>query len=267
MEKILNELGNSASSFVINLLVALIIFVVGFRLISWLEKSLKKEHKFSKLDPSVKSFVISFVIIGLKILLVVVVLSIIGVPMASLVTIIGSCAVAIGLALQGGLSNIAGGLMILLFKPFKVGDYISANGFEGTVKSITMFYTTITTIDNKIVQLPNGNLSNTNVVNYSSNPTRRVDIDLSVSYDSDIKKVKKVVKEIVDDHELILHDEDVVIRLKKHDESALTFTLRVWVKTEDYWEVYFDLMENIKESFDKNKISIPYPQVDVHINK
>lgn len=267
MEKILNELGNSASSFIINLLIALIIFVVGFRLIAWLEKSLKKEHKFSKLDPSVKSFVVSFVAIALKILLIVIALSIVGVPMASLVTIIGSCAVAIGLALQGGLSNIAGGLMILLFKPFKVGDFISVNGFEGYVKSITMFYTTITTIDNKIVQLPNGNLSNSNLVNYSANPTRRIDVDLSVSYDSNIKLVKKVVKEVIDNHELVLHEEDVIIRLKSHDASAITFTLRVWVKTEDYWDEYFNIMEDIKEAFDKNKITIPYPQVDVHLNK
>ena len=185
--------------------------------------------------------------------------------MASLVTIIGSCAVAIGLALQGGLSNIAGGLMILIFKPFKVGDFISTNGYEGTVKSITMFYTTIVTIDNRSVQLPNGNLSNSNIVNLTSNKERRVDIDLSVSYNSDIEKVKKVVNKVMDNHKLILQDKEKFIRLNKHEESALIFTLRAWVNTSDYWTVYFDLMEEIKNEFDKNNIEIPYNQLDVHM--
>lgn len=267
MEKVLEKLIESGSNLLIKLLVSLIVLVIGFRLISLLEKSLKKEHKLKALDESAKGFVISFTVISLKILLFVIVLSIIGVPMASLVTIIGSGAVAIGLALQGGLSNIAGGLMILIFKPFKVGDYISVNSLEGTVKSITMFYTTITTIDNKIIQLPNGNLSNSNIINYSYNNKRRVDIDVSVSYNTDIDKVKKVLNSIIDKHELILEDEDKVVRLKTHADSALVFTLRVWTKTENYWNVYFDLMESIKKEFDKNKIEIPYKQVDVHIDK
>ncbi len=267
MEKVLENLITGASDLLIKILISLIILVIGFRLISLLEKSLKKEHKLKALDESAKGFVISFVVISLKILLFVIILSIIGVPMASLVTIVGSCAVAIGLALQGGLSNIAGGLMILIFKPFKVGDYISVDNLEGTVKSITMFYTTVTTIDNKIIQLPNGNLSNSNIINYSYNRKRRVDIDVSVSYNTDIDKVKKVLNSIIDKHELILADEDKVVRLKTHADSALVFTLRVWTKTEDYWNVYFDLMESIKKEFDKNKIEIPYKQVDVHIDK
>ena len=267
MEKVLENLIAGASDLLIKILISLIILVIGFRLISLLEKSLKKEHKLKALDESAKGFVISFVVISLKILLFVIILSIIGVPMASLVTIVGSCAVAIGLALQGGLSNIAGGLMILIFKPFKVGDYISVNNLEGTVKSITMFYTTVTTIDNKIIQLPNGNLSNSNIINYSYNKKRRVDIDVSVSYNTDIDKVKKVLNSIIDKHELILADEDKVVRLKTHADSALVFTLRVWTETENYWNVYFDLMESIKKEFDKNKIEIPYKQVDVHIDK
>ena len=173
----------------------------------------------------------------------------------------------IGLALQGGLSNIAGGLMILIFKPFKVGDYIQTQGLEGTVKSITMFYTTITTIDNKVIQLPNGNLSNSNIVNFSYNKNRRVDLEISVSYNTDIEKVKKVINKIIENHELILQEEEKLIRLKTHADSALIFTLRVWTKTENYWSVYFDLMESIKKEFDKNKIEIPYKQIDVHLDK
>ncbi len=267
LDNIIRELSLKGSDFLVKAIISLIIMIVGFRIIAGLENRLKKPHKFNKLDASVKSFIISFITIALKIVLMVIVLSVIGVPMASLVTIVGSCAVAIGLALQGGLSNIAGGLMILIFKPFKVGDYIISNGLEGTVKSITMFYTTITTIDNKVIQLPNANLSNSNIINVSANKTRRVDLDISVSYNSDIDKVKKIIHDILNKHELILQDEDKFVRLKSHAESALVFTVRSWVLSENYWTVYFDLMETIKKEFDKNHIEIPYNQLDVHMIK
>ena len=267
IDEIIKDLSIKSSDFLVKVVIALIIMIIGYRIISALEKRMKKPHKFSKIDPSVKSFLISFTTISLKILLMIIVLSIVGVPMASLVTIIGSCAVAIGLALQGGLSNIAGGLMILLFKPFKVGDYISSNGLEGTVKSITMFYTTLTSVDNKVIQLPNGNLSNSNIINYSANPKRRVDVNLSVAYSSDIDKVKKIINNVLDKEELILSDEERFVRLTKHDESALIFTLRVWTLTKDYWTVYFNILENIKREFDKNKIEIPFNQLDVHMIK
>ena len=187
--------------------------------------------------------------------------------MASLVTVVGSCAVAIGLALQGGLSNIAGGLMILIFKPFKVGDYISSGDLEGVVKSITMFYTTIVTLDNKIIQLPNGNLSNSNIVNYSAKKTRRVDIDISVAYSTNIDKLREVINEVVDNNKLVLQDQAKEIRLKNYGDSALIFTLRVWTKTENYWNLYFDLMESVKRAFNDNNIEIPFNQVDVHMIK
>ena len=265
MEDILKNLSQQSVDFGLKIIGGLIVLIVGFKVINVIEKKLRKPSKFHKIDQSVKSFMVSFATIALKVLLTVIFLSMIGVPMASLITVVGSCAVAIGLALQGGLSNIAGGLMILIFKPFKVGDYISAGGYDGTVKYITMFYTVITTIDNKVVQLPNGNLSNNTIVNFSANPERRVDIDLSVSYDSDIDKVKKILGKLIDSHEMILQDKEKTIRLKKHDESALVFVLRVWVNTPDYWDVYFDLMEGIKKEFDKNGIEIPYNQIDVHM--
>ena len=265
MDDIIKNLSIKSVDFVLQVVVGLILLIIGFRIINVIEKKLKKPHKFSKMDKTVKTFLISFTTISLKIILMVIFLSIIGVPMASLVTIVGSCAVAIGLALQGGLSNIAGGLMILIFKPFKVGDFIAVGEFQGTIKSITMFYTVITTIDNKSIHLPNGNLSNSNIVNYTVNNERRVDIDLSVSYNSDIDKVKEVVNNIIDNHELILQDKEKFIRLNKHEESALIFSLRVWVKTENYWNVYFDLMELIKKEFDKNNIEIPFNQLDIHM--
>ena len=268
LQEIVKNLSAKSTNFVVDFVIALVVLIIGYRIISFIESRLKKPHKFNKLDASAKSFIISFVTVALKIVLMIIALSIIGVPMASLVTIVGSCAVAIGLALQGGLSNIAGGLMLLIFKPFKVGDYIISNGLEGKVKSITMFYTTITTVDNKVIQLPNATLSNSSITNVSANKTRRVDLDISVSYKTDIDKVKKVVGSIIDKHELILHEEEKTIRLKTHAESALVFTVRAWTLTENYWTVYFDLMESIKKSFDENNIEIPYNQLDVHmINK
>ena len=267
MEEILKNLTDKSSGFILDLLVALIIFIIGFRIVNFIESKLKKTHKFTKLDSSVKGFLISFLTIGLKTLIIVIVLSIVGVPMASLVTVIGSGAVAIGLALQGGLSNIAGGLMLLIFKPFKVGDFISANSMDGTVKSITMFYTTIVTPDNKTIQLPNGNLSNSVVTNYSRYPERLLDIPVSVDYKSNLENVKKVLNKIALECQYRIEDKDILIALKAHSESSLDFTFRIWVKNSDYWQAKFEILEKIKKEFDKNNISIPFPQLDVHVNK
>lgn len=267
MEKFLEKLVEGCIDISAKLLLAVVILAIGSKIIKIVENNLRKENKLKHLDASVKGFLISFISITSKIVLFIAILHILGVPTASIITVFGSCAVAIGLALQGGLSNIAGGLMILIFKPFKVGDYIEVSGKEGTVKSITMFYTTITTFDNKLIQLPNGSLSNSNITNYTANKKRRVDIDISVSYSSDIDKVKKVINELISKNELVLQEENNYVKLSKHDDSALVFAVRVWTKTENYWDLYFDLMESIKKTLDKNKIEIPFPQMDVHINK
>lgn len=267
MEKFFEKITSGGTDFLIDLIVSLLILVVGFKIVGMLEKSFKKEHKFSKLDPSVKSFIVSFIIIGLKVLLCIMALTNLGVPSATIVTLFGSCALAVGLALQGGLSNLAGGLMILIFKPFKVGDYIKSNNYEGTVKSITMFYTCLISIDNKVLQLPNGNLSNSEITNYTMNKLRMLDINVSVSYDSDIKKVKKVLSDIANNYDLILKDKDIDVRLKEMADSSLIFIFRAWVNTKDYWIAYYDIIELIKETLDKNKIEIPYPQMDIHMKK
>lgn len=267
MEKFLEKLVDGCIDISAKLLLAVVILAIGSKIIKIVENNLRKENKLKHLEASVKGFLISFISITSKIVLFIAILHILGVPTASIITVFGSCAVAIGLALQGGLSNIAGSLMILIFKPFKVGDYIEVSGKEGTVKSITMFYTTITTFDNKLIQLPNGSLSNSNITNYTANKKRRVDIDISVSYSSDIDKVKKVINELISKNELVLKEENNYVKLSKPDDSALVFAVRVWTKTENYWDLYFDLMESIKKTLDKNKIEIPFPQMDVHINK
>lgn len=268
MEKILEKIIEGGTDLCIKLVISIIILLIGNKIIKSVEKWLRKEHKLSKLeDPSVRSFVISFITISLQILLFVTVLSIVGIPMTSLITILGSCAVAVGLALQGGLSNLAGGIMLLIFKPFGVGDYIEAGGKEGTVKSISLFYTTIIGIDNIVVQLPNGTLSNSNITNYTACKNRMFNIVFDVSYDTNIDKAKEVLNDVIQNEELILKDKPTLVGVMYHKDSSIGIVFRAWTKTSDYWTAYFRIMENVKKEFDKNKIEIPYPQMDVHMKK
>jgi len=191
---------------------------------------------------------------------------ILGVPVTSFITILASCGVAIGLALQGSLSNFAGGLMILFFKPFKVGDYIEAAGESGTVSEISVVYTVLLTPDNKKITIPNGTLTNSVIENYSSEATRRVDFTFNTGYECDIEKVKELILKIISEHPAALKEPEPFVRLSAHGESSLTYSARVWCNSEDYWNLYFDTIEAVKNAFDENKISIPYPQIDVHVN-
>ena len=265
MEEFLNKLVGIGVEYGSRLLISLVVLIIGSRLIKILDRSLKIERKFSRIDKEVKEFLIGFINIALKVLLFITILSVLGIPMTSLITILGSAAVAIGLALQGGLSNLAGGLMLLIFKPFKDGDFIEAEGQSGTVDSISLFYTTIITVDNRVVHLPNGGLSNSVVVNYTANEKRMLNVDISVSYDSNIDKVKKVITDTLNSIDKVIKDEPMLIKLKTHNASSLDFVVRAWVNTPDYWDVYYEFMENVKNNFDKNKIEIPYQQLDVHV--
>ncbi|MBQ4105114.1 MAG: mechanosensitive ion channel family protein [Clostridia bacterium] len=251
----------------IKLLIAIFIFVIGYKLIKTFGKWLKNSPKLDKLDDSLRSFLRSFSTIALYAVLVITVAMILGVPATSFITILASCGVAIGLALQGALSNFAGGLMILFFKPFKVGDYIEASGESGTVVEISVVYTEILTPDNKRITIPNGTLTNSVIENYSAEDLRRVDLKFTTAYSCDIGKVKEVLREVVSNHPLALKNPEPFVRLSEHSDSALTYTVRVWCKSEDYWDLHFDLMENVKEAFDKNGVEIPYPQMDVHVTK
>lgn len=255
------------TSWGIKLLIAIFIFILGAKLIKMFGKWLRTSKKLDKVDDSLRSFLHSFGTILLYFVLIIIVASILGVPATSFITILASCGVAIGLALQGALSNFAGGLMILFFKPFKVGDYIEASGESGTVVEISVVYTEILTTDNKRITIPNGTLTNSVVKNYSAENLRRVDLNFTTAYDCDVKKVKSVIREVVEAHPLALKDPEPFVRVSEHSDSALTYTLRIWCKNEDYWDLHFDLMENVKEAFDKNNVTIPYPQMDVHLKK
>lgn len=266
-EKILEYLMEFATSWGIKLLAAIIILIVGVKLINALVKWIKKSPKLDKVDSSLRSFLSSFSKIALYLVLVITIAMILGVPATSFITILASCGVAIGLALQGSLSNFAGGIMILLFKPFKVGDYIKTTGEEGTVAEISVVYTVILTVDNKRITIPNGTLTNSVIENYSAEKVRRVDLTFNTAYDCDIEITKQIITDVLSAHPKALKDPAPFVRLSAHSDSSLTYTARVWCKTEDYWDVNFDCIENVKSAFDKNGIEIPYPQMDIHVTK
>ena len=215
------------------------------------------------------SFTISFIKIVLYIVLFMTIASLLGIPLTAFVTLLGSAGVAIGLSLQGGLSNIAGGLIILFFKPFMVGDFIDTHTDSGTVKSINLFYTVLVTPDNRIISIPNGNLANQTTINYSKEKVRRLDINIGVSYKNDQENVKKVLRNILKNDKRIIMEEGKMpfVEITDYLDSSITYTIRVWVLNSDYWNLKFAILSSIKNDFEKNNISIPYPQLDVHIEK
>ena len=267
MDKLLDKLNDLWVDAGLKLIYVIIILIVGGKLIKLITKLITKGKGFNKLDKSVSSFLLSFIKAILNIILFITIAGIIGIPSTSIITLLGSAGVAIGLAMQGGLSNIAGGLIILIFKPFKVGDFIDTHVDSGTVKGISLFYTTLITPDNRIVSVPNGTLANSSSVNYSNEKERRLDIDLDVSYENSITDVKKSINNVINKEKRINKEKDVFVRITNYKESSICYTIRVWVLKEEYWDVKFDLLENIKLEFDKNKIVIPYNQLDVHIDK
>ena len=246
------------------ILVAAIIYVVGRFVVSLINRLLANSLDRRNLDPSIKTFLKSFVNILLTVLLVIAVVSALGVNTTSFAALLASVGLAAGMALSGNLQNFAGGLLILLLKPFKVGDYIEAQGMAGTVKEILIFHTVLTTVDNKVVYLPNGALSSGNITNYSRMEQRRVDLTVSVEYGQDIDQVKQVLSEVFSADERILTDPAPFVALSQLAESSVNLTMRLWVKAPDYWGVFFDTQERIYAEFNRQGISFPFPQITVH---
>ena len=250
------------------LVAAVLLLIIGFRIVKILNKKLTNAKMLAKVDSSAKNFFFKAFDIVLKILIVILAASVLGVPMASVVAVIGSAGLAIGLALEGSLGNIASGVVLMVTKPFKEGDFIVIGGNDGgTVVDIGIFYTTITTPDNRRIVYPNSAVAGATLVNVSAEQTRRVELIFSTSYKADVKAVKACLYECVESHPLVNKDPEPFIRLSKHGDSALEFTVRVWTAAADYWTVYFDLLEQVKEAFDAKGIEIPYPQMDIHIKE
>lgn len=252
-----------------SVLIAILFIVIGLKVVSVLLRILKRSFERSKMEESVSGFLLSIIRVLGYILVFITAAAMVGFEVTSFVTILGTASLAVGLALQGALSNLAGGVLILLLKPFKLGDYIIENNKnnEGTVISIDIFYTRLRTHDNRVVVIPNGILADNSLVNLTGEIKRKIEIKISISYSSEIKKVKEVVYEILSTDDRILNDEPKDVFIDSFDDSGMTLGVRAWVKTGDYWNVTWDLREKIKTAFDENGIEIPYNRLEVDMLK
>ena len=248
----------------LQLLIGLVVLFVCFIVINIVARVVRNAMIKRNRDKTVTSVVYQLIKKGLKIVLVILFLGYVGIDTAGIGAIIGAVGVAIGLAAQGALSNFAGGMIILVMRPFKVGDYVETDGEKGTVEDIHMFYTYIVTDSNQVVMIPNGEITSGAIVNYSMKETRRLDLKFSIAYNEDFEYAEDVLFEICEKHEKVLKDPAPFVRIDSHGDSSIVLLLRVWTKTADYWEVNFDLLEEVKRRFDEENIEIPYPQMDVH---
>tara|TARA_R110000868_G_scaffold189695_2_gene433083 strand:+ start:128361 stop:129161 length:801 start_codon:yes stop_codon:yes gene_type:complete len=249
-----------------NILIALAIFIIGKWLAKFAVFCVRKSLKKGKVDATLISFLCN-ILYGLIILFVAIsALDRIGVQTASLAAILAAAGLAVGLAFQGSLSNFSAGIMVILFRPFKIGDFVEASGVSGTVSDISIFTTTIKTGDNKTIITPNSSITSNNITNYSTEKTRRVDMVFGCGYGDDIKKVKQVLLDIIDKEDRAIKDKEHLVAVSALADSSINFNVRVWVKSADYWPVFYDMQEKVKLEFDKNGISIPFPQRDVHIH-
>lgn len=248
-----------------SLALAIVVLIIGLWLIKRIVSGVRKAMDKRNVDPSLKPFLTSIIGALLKIMLVISVAGMVGVEMTSFVAVLGAAGLAVGLALQGSLSNFAGGVLILLLKPFKVGDFIEANGFSGTVREIQIFYTYVTTTQNQEVVIPNGDLSNNAIKNYSYHETRRIDMTFGIGYSDDIDKAKGILRSIVENDSRILKDKGVDVFVEALADSSVNFHVRCWSSNGDFWDIYNNMNEKVKKAFDADGVSIPFPQRDVHL--
>ncbi len=247
------------------LLLAVITLIIGLWLIRKLSRLLRKIFEIRGFEKTLQSFLINLISTTLKVLLVISVITMVGIQMTSFIAILGALGLAFGMALSGTLQNFAGGVILLIFKPFKVGDFIEAQGFTGVVKEIQIFHTILNTPDNKTIIIPNGGLSTGSMTNYSAEPGRRVDLTFSISYGTNIDHAREVIMKVVGNDQRIQTEPVPFVGVINLSESAVNLATRVWVDAKDYWDVYFDLNEKVKKAFDANGITIPFPQTDVHL--
>ena len=267
IQNIIHQIPELVATYGVKVLLAAVVFFLGKWLAKSLSKLLGKGMNARGIDTTVAKFTQNISYYAMFTIVVVAALSQVGIQTASFVAIIGAAGLAVGLALQGSLANFAAGVLLILFRPFKSGDYVEAAGTAGVVKEISIFSTTLMTPDNKKVIVANGAVFGGNIINYSAESTRRVDLVIGVGYSSSIPQVKEVVQKVIDGEERILKDKDVTIALNELADSSLNFVVRVWVNTADFWPVRFAMLENIKNAFDEAGIEIPFPQMDVHVSQ
>ena len=262
-----SDMGRSLLNAVPTIILAIVVLIIGSMLCKLSIKLLGRGMERAKADITAAKFVKQCVKIILYILLFIVVLSILGIPTTSVITVIGTAGVAIGLALQDSLSNVAGGFILMLTKPFKIGDYIIVNGVEGTVSQIAILHTRLNSGSNQAIIIPNSQAATATVINNSANATRRVDLAFSISYDDDYDKARQLILDILAENEKVLQEPAPTVRMQEHGASAIVIATRPWCRTEDYWDVYYTTMERVRRAFIENDITIPYDQLDVHMIK
>ncbi|MGZ2368208.1 mechanosensitive ion channel family protein [Ancylomarina sp. YFZ004] len=266
-DKILDQLIQIGVDYGPKLLGAIVVLIIGGWIIKGMIRAFGKMMDKSKMDDSLKPFLKGLVGMLLKVMLFISALGMLGIEMTSFIAILGAVGLAVGMALSGTLQNFAGGVMILIFKPFKIGDFIEAQGYMGVVKEIQIFNTIVTTPDNKTIIIPNGGLSTSSMINYSTEEERRVDWTIGIAYGDDVDKARAVIKRLCDADSRILKAPEVFIAVSELADSSVNFAVRAWVKAPDYWGVFFDLNENVYKTFGNEGLNIPFPQMDVHVHK
>ena len=257
MDSVLSNLAAMATAAGGKILLALLVLIVGNLLIKSIMRFLGKSRMLAKVEGTARTFTLSFLKAGLYVILVISIIGILGVPMASVVTVLASAGVAVGLALQGALSNLAGGIMLMIFKPFHQGDYVAAAGVEGVIKEVTLFYTVIMTPDNKRITVPNGSLMNTNITDYSSEDLRRVDLAFACAKSEAPARIQELMQAALRANAKVLADPEPFARISGGSNEAMEFTVRAWCRREDYWDVYYELMQSITESMAENGVKAP----------
>ena len=264
---VLNSIVGWATNTGIKILIALVLLLVSFKIIKVVCRKIEKSAEKKHADKTLIKTAMYVLGLALRVIVVVCLIGYLGIDTSAITALIASLGVCIGLAVNGALSNLAGGVLILVTRPFKVDDFIEAQGISGTVTDIHMTNTKIVTGDNKVVYVPNGSLANGNIINYSEKDTRRVDLEFSIAYNADSDKAKALIADILSRHELVLKDPAPFVRMSEHGKSAIQIKCRAWVDSANYWDVYFDVVEAVKAAFDANGIEIPFEQMDVHIRQ
>lgn len=267
LSKWIEKISDLAMTYAPKLAGAILVLIIGNWIIKFIMRHFTKILDKTNTEASLIPFLKGIVGMLLKVMLVISVLGMVGIEMTSFIAILGAAGLAVGMALSGTLQNFAGGVMILVFKPFKPGDYIDAQGYQGTVHQIQIFNTILKTPDNKTIIIPNGGLSTSAMVNYSAEPTRRVDWTFGIAYGDDADKARGVITKLCEEDSRILKDPELFVGLSALADSSVNFAVRAWVKSEDYWDVFFELNEKVYNTFDKEGLSIPFPQMDVHVHK
>ena len=269
--KVLFDLAGNALHWLITsgikVVIALLAILITFKIINKIARAIERHGESPRADKTLMRTLAYILKIALKCLVGIVIIGWLGIDTSAITALIASFGVCIGLAVNGAVANIAGGVLLLVTRPFKVDDYIEAQGESGTVQDIHLTNTVIVTPDNKVIYLPNGALSNGNIVNYSVKDMRRVDLNFSIAYENNFDKAKEIIENVCSSHELVIKNIPFTIRVCEHAENSIKITTKVWVKSSDYWTVYFDLLEGVKTAFDNEGIKIPYNQLDVHVKK